>query len=538
MSTFAPPSLLRRAASAGARWLTALAAAPAGTTSLSVPSGGLVARPRSVETSSTYPGRDITIAKLSAAWRDADGGRLTSLMELAEDLEERYPHLAAVLQTRKLAVTGRAYSVVPGPGGDERIAVACRDMLSSLPSVREAWKDSLDGLYKGFAVSEIEWAIRNDGLAWPVAIHWRHQKTFTRVQVDPAGEPDVLRRLTTAAPFAGVPLEPAKWIVHTPRLRSSWRSRDGLIRPCSLMYLVAWHALVDWSAFVEVFGTPLRIGKYAEGTRKEEIAKLKTALVELGTDGAAVLSQAVDLSIEARGTTSGGDQVQERLTRYGDATVTKVVLGHVASADAVSGSLGGAEGSSLQVRQDIRADDAGSLDETWRRDLLRWFVEFNWGPAAPIPYQVHSTETPEEELARAKRDEILLPRVAYPDSYFRNSYRIPEPRPGEPTVGGPAGDSGTVGAQVGAVMAIVDKVASGGIARETGIEIYLSIFGGDPAVAQKVIPEPPAPAGGGPAAPPPSDAPTVKPPPSAGPSPEPDDQADEADVEEQPDAAA
>lgn len=51
-------------------------------------------------------------------------------------------------------------------------------------------------------------------------------------------------------------------------------------------------------------------------------------------------------------------------------------------------------------------------------------------------------------------------------------------------------NKGTVGAQVEAVMAIVERVMAWEITRETGIQIYLSIFGGERGAAEFVIPAP------------------------------------------------
>ena len=60
----------------------------------------------------------------------------------------------------------------------------------------------------------------------------------------------------------GGELEPYKYIIHKPKLKSGLPIRNGLARLAATMYMLKGFTLKDWWAFAEVFGMPIRVGKY------------------------------------------------------------------------------------------------------------------------------------------------------------------------------------------------------------------------------------------------------------------------------------
>nr|WP_261945060.1 DUF935 domain-containing protein [Paenibacillus melissococcoides] len=62
---------------------------------------------------STYPSNGLTPVRLAQIFREADAGDVLRQMELFEEMEEKDPHLFSQLQTRKNAVTGLDFEVIP-----------------------------------------------------------------------------------------------------------------------------------------------------------------------------------------------------------------------------------------------------------------------------------------------------------------------------------------------------------------------------------------------------------------------------------------
>lgn len=96
--------------------------------------------------------------------------------------------------------------------------------------------------------------------------------------------------MTDAQPVLGEELPPFKFVFHRHRARSGAAARGGLSRPLAYIYLFSQLSLKDWVIFNDLYSVPMRVGKYKAGATPDDIAKLKQAVFNLGTDAAAVLS--------------------------------------------------------------------------------------------------------------------------------------------------------------------------------------------------------------------------------------------------------
>ena len=76
---------------------------------------------------SEYPSNGLTPVKLAEILREADAGDVLRQMELFEEMEEKDPHLFSQLQTRKNAVTGLDFEVIPF--GDEPLDKEIADFI-------------------------------------------------------------------------------------------------------------------------------------------------------------------------------------------------------------------------------------------------------------------------------------------------------------------------------------------------------------------------------------------------------------------------
>jgi len=99
-----------------------------------------------------------------------------------------------------------------------------------------------------------------------------------------------------------------------------------------------------------------------------------------------------------QGNQSGGEVYFKLLEYFGDAK-TKVIIGQTASSgDAGGWSKGQVQG---QVRQDILEADSKALSATIKRDILRPWTAFNYGPDAPVPEAHFAYQPPEDQQAKA-----------------------------------------------------------------------------------------------------------------------------------------
>jgi len=322
----------------------------------------------------------LTPVRLATLLQNAAEGDADSYLTLAEEMEERDLHYAAELSKRKLAVGRLPISVeaVSDQQRDIDIADAVRRLFKGY-NVRSLIKDLLDGLGKGYSVVEIDWD-RSGPLWKPRGYQWRdpHFFTFARVRRSE------LRLKDETGGLDGLPLEPFKFVCHVPRIKSGIPLRGGLARLSAWAYMCKGYSIKDWLAFAEVYGMPLRLGKYGSSATDAEKAVLRMALANLGTDAAAMFPESMKIELVEAANKSGAADFFKLLADYFDDQVSKGILGQTASASGSPGKLGNDQLQS-EVRDDIRDDDAEQLEDTLKRDLVKPFVDLNFGPQDDYP---------------------------------------------------------------------------------------------------------------------------------------------------------
>lgn len=347
-------------------------------------------------------------------------------LTVAEEMEERDLHYASVLRTRKLAVAGLGL-VVEAPT-DKRADVKITDFVTEVlsgPEVKPMLIDLLDGLGKGFSVCEIMWD-RTSARWVPEEYKWRDPRFF---QFDREQGAE-LRLRDNENTSDGLPLQPYKFIQHRPRLKTGLTIRSGLARLALVMYLIKSYTVKDWLAFVEVFGMPLRLGKFAEGASQDQKEQLLRAVANLGTDAAAIIPSAMEIEfVESK---VGTNIPFEALAEWCDAQVSKGVLGQTATTQGTPGRLG-SDDAQHEVREDIRDHDAEQLCATLMRDLVRPLVDLNFGPKEGRLYpRLCLREEESEDLKLLS--EALVPFIdrglRVEASVIRDKFGIAEPAEG------------------------------------------------------------------------------------------------------------
>jgi len=212
---------------------------------------------------SSYPGAGLTPGKLSTIFQAADQGDLREQIDLFEEMEERDAHLASILQTRKVAVQGLKYRILPYSNNPQDVTVAdlVRSVITSL-DFDQIIINILDALGKGYSVNEIIWGVR-DGEVGIEDIEWINPKRISFIHGEKPHLIDVTKPTIIKPP-------PWKLIFHRCILRSGSVVRAGLLRVVAWVYLFKNYALKDWNVFNEVFGIPLRLGKYEPSASPED----------------------------------------------------------------------------------------------------------------------------------------------------------------------------------------------------------------------------------------------------------------------------
>lgn len=385
---------------------------------------------------SEYPSDGLTPVRLAEIFKEADAGDVLRQAELFEEMEEKDPHLFSQLQTRKNAVTGLDYEVIPFDSDDPRdkeIAEFVEAQLGGIEGFEDIMLDLLDAIGKGFAVSEIMWSYDERHVVVD-DIRSRHQKRFFWDSVD-----DSFKVRTQEAP-EGIELPKNKFIVHKYKARSGHPSRAGVLRVVAWMYLFKNYTLKDWVAFCEVFGMPLRLGKYQPGASEDDKRALMQALVAIGADAAGIFPDGTAIEFVNTEKTSSTD-LYERLARYCDEQVSKAILGQTLTSDSGGGSYAQSK-THNDVRHDLTVADCKAIAATLRRDLIRPLVLYNFGEDKRIPYLRFDAEESEDLTQTATVIGTLIREAGLkvPTSYIYKKFSIPKPE-GDEEVATPPGQT-------------------------------------------------------------------------------------------------
>lgn len=383
----------------------------------------------------------LTPQRLASILRQAAEGEMHDFLVLAEEIEEREAHYYSVLSTRRRAISELAPVITAATEEkpDVEIADKVRELVSN-PRFALMVSDLTDALGKGFCAVEIMWALT--GNRWWPGRYERRDPTFFRFDRRTGAE---LRLISPTYPD-GEPLNPFTFIVHYPGLKSGIPARGGLARLAVWSFMLKAFSLKDWMAFLEVYGMPVRVGKYGPGATQAEKDALLRAVRDIAGDAAAIIPSSMMLEfIESK--SDKGAEAFEKSARYLDEQMSKIVLGQTTTTDAISGGHAVSKEHN-EVRHDILRFDARMLAATIQRDLIEPAVAFNFGPQERYPLLSFPVVEPEDRKQLIDVvDKFVRLGGAVSMAEVRDRIGFEEPAPDEPLLSAPRAEPKIPGAE-------------------------------------------------------------------------------------------
>lgn len=384
----------------------------------------------------THPTRGLTPSKLATILDQAEQGDLLAQFDLFEDMEEKDGHLAAELGKRRRALLVD-WSVVPPDNptpAEKRSADLLAELVGEIADFEDALFDVTDAIGKGFSCCENEW--HKQGKFWlHKTITHRPQSWFT---VHRGYRQELrLRSNTTVDGIAGEPLQPFGWITHVHKAKSGYLERTALFRQLVWPYLFKNYSVGDLAEFLEIYGIPVRIGKYPSGASEKEKMTLLRALVGIGHNAAGIIPSGMELDFLDAAT--GDPKAFELMLNWCERTQSKVILGGTLTSGADGKSSTNALGNvHNEVRKDLRDSDIRQVCSTITRDLLYPLAVLNGlAPDGMRRCPVFRLDVGETEDMTAYAE--ALPKlvdigVQIPVQWAQEKLGIPQPEAGEPVL--------------------------------------------------------------------------------------------------------
>jgi phage gp29-like protein len=382
---------------------------------------------------SDHPSRGLTPTKLAGIMAEAERGNLISQCELAEDMEEKDGHIFSELQKRRRALLGLDWQIVP-PRNASKAELADVAMLSELMEDRTDIENIVfnmsDGVLKSFANQELEWQTI-EKMRIPQC-HWRDPAWF---QTNPNDRNEL--RLRDGS-YEGAELQPFGWISHKHGAKSGYVGRSALARVLAWPYLFKNFSVRDLAEFLEIYGLPLRLGKYPTGASEKEKATLLRAVMSIGHNAGGIIPRGMD--IEFQEAAKGSSTPFEAMMAWCEKTQSKAILGGTLTSQADGASSTNALGNvHNEVRQELRDSDAKQIAATLTRDLIYPMYALN-GRSFSGPHRIPRFEfdlsEPEDIAYYAQHlPSLVTLGMQIPVSWVTEKLQIPEPENGEAVLG-------------------------------------------------------------------------------------------------------
>lgn len=336
-----------------------------------------------------YYGRGLDMSVIEAALRMSEVGLMSDLTDLENESASLDPHVLSTLAKRfgtaasfDWAVTPRAGNSVPRKEA-QRVADACEQALRRIPYFGERIYEMAWALFHGRAACEIHWSQRPGLVPWtPAALEWVHPR---RLSYGPDRELRLVDTWQKRGYFQrdGFALEefPGKFVAWSPRLFATYPEQEG-IGPRTLYW--CFFKRFSWRmrmALTELFGIPWRIVSFDKDApvNPEAVKAAHDQAEKLGGETTASLGRGAKLDVVFPGENSG--ELFGMTNEDVDKQMSKLVLGNTGTTEGNEANR--ANAIINKGEQEILAQlDANSLSARFTQQLLRPFVELNFGPGA------------------------------------------------------------------------------------------------------------------------------------------------------------
>lgn len=268
------------------------------------------------------------------------------------------------------------------------------------------------GLWYGHAVAECMYEIR-EGKVWLADIRVRDRQRF-------AYDRDNGLHLWKETGWKQMP-ERKFWVFNTGADHDDEPYGLGLAHYCYWLVFFKRNDIKWWLVFQEKFACPTVKGTVPQGTFLDPTLrdKVLAELRKFSTDSAIVCPEGVVVEL-LEAARSGASSYQE-LHDAMDKAIAKVILSQTMTTD------NGSSRSQAEVHEGVRdmvvKSDSDLICGSFTRQVVRWLIDWNYGPHVKAPRVWRQVKPPEDLNQRAERDAKIYALGYEPtEDYITNTY--------------------------------------------------------------------------------------------------------------------
>lgn len=377
----------------------------------------------------THPASGVTPDRAARCLLAAEHGDLTAQADLAEDMEEKDTHLQSELGKRRRAVQEVSWSLAPprnASAQEKRDTEALQEILTDATWWEDMLFDATDAILKGYSAQEISWEYV-EKMHIPRAIELSDPAIF---QLNPHNRNQLMLRNGT---YTGKEPNVFGWVMHRAKSKSGYLARIGLVRTLVWPFIFKNYSVRDLAEFLEIYGLPLRVGKYPSGASEKEKATLLRAVMGIGHNAGGIIPRGME--IDFQNAADGQSDPFMAMMDWGEKSMSKAILGGTLTSQADGKTSTNALGAiHNEVRTEVRNSDLKQLAITINRDLIYPMYALNFPSyRSPLrqPQIVFDIKEPEDIKVYSTALPALAAYMDIPAHWAHEKLGIPDPKPGE-----------------------------------------------------------------------------------------------------------
>lgn len=326
---------------------------------------------------------NLDVDFVAGAIESAHQGDMGRLLSLYRDIETTDATIQGAINTRKLSVLARGFSVQKAPdSGDEgqRIADEVNAMLNRSETFIDACTWLLHGCVWPVSIVNKRWVAGGIRFSHPEfrivpleLYDYSQNRTLRIKDVGVTGEP----LSTSHAPDAN------RYIQHRGHMLMAPDVWGGPMRALIFWYLFSTQDREWWARFLERFGAPFLVGYYDKNDDDSRVV-LERAFSEATRLFGVVATRETEISIQQSSSSAATSEGFRMFHECAKDEKLLLILGQTLSSKASSTGIGGgASGLQGEVRKDVKLWDAFKLANTIKNSVVVPWMRANGIQGAP-----------------------------------------------------------------------------------------------------------------------------------------------------------
>ncbi|ADX03015.1 DUF935 domain-containing protein [Acinetobacter baumannii] len=356
---------------------------------------------------------------------EAEQGNLQAQADLFCDMEERDGHIFSEMDKRKKGVNKLDWGVNPPKNASEqekKIAEEVAEWIGDIQDFEMFLFDAMDGVGHGYSCQEIEW--HQMGNLW-LPKSFQHQ--LARNFITPFDKPNELR-LNDGTP-EGAEFWDFGWFIHRHKAKSGYIARSGLHRVLCWPFLFKHYAVRDVMQFLEIYGLPIRVGKYPPGATNEEKMTLLRAVMSIGRNAGGVIPNGMSIDFETAAT--GDTDNHMAMIKWCEQTQSKAIVGGTLLSQADGKTSTNAQSQTHEIQFDrLVESDAKQLARSINDCLVSYLMRLNYPNITSDRYPnfyFDTSDTEDMEVFGNSLEKLVAVGMKIPLSWAHEKLGIPQP---------------------------------------------------------------------------------------------------------------